>query len=70
MKQNIPLTKYGFRPDEAAIVLGAAALLNAAVAAGWLRPVIQRHKLTLYDGADLARVWKRLTDGESPFDAK
>jgi hypothetical protein len=68
MKQNIPSMKYGFRPEEAAAVLGAAALLNAAVAAGWLRPVIQRHKLTLYDGADLARVWNRILGGELPFD--
>ena len=61
------ITKYGFRPKEAAYALGSEKLLEEVVAAGWLKPVVRRHKLTLYDGRDIAVVWTRILGGESPL---
>jgi hypothetical protein len=58
--------KYGFRPPEAAEVLGSEKLLAECVTAGWIKPVIKRHKLTLYDRADIASCWTRLLAGEVP----
>lgn len=63
------MTKLGLRPDEAASALGSVQLLRAMVAAGWIRPVIQRHKLTLFDAGDVARAWSRILSGEDPFNS-
>jgi hypothetical protein len=60
------MTKYGFRPPEAAYALGSKKLLEEVVAAGWLKPIIQRHKLTLFDGRDIGLVWARILSGEIP----
>jgi hypothetical protein len=60
------LMKLGYRPDEAATMLGSEQLLNECVAAGWIKPVMQRHKLTLYDGGALAKCWARILAGEVP----
>ena len=58
--------KYGYRPPEAADALGSAKLLAECVAAGWIKPVVQRHKLTLYDRAAIASCWGRILSGEMP----
>ena len=63
------MTKLGLRPDEVASALGSVQLLRAMITAGWIRPVIQRHKLTLYDAGDVARAWSRILNGENPFDS-
>jgi hypothetical protein len=59
-------TKYGFRPPEAAFALGSEKLLAECVAAGWLKAVVKRHKLTLYDRGDIASCWSRILAGEVP----
>lgn len=61
--------KLGYRPEEAAGVLGSAQLLTECVEAGWIAPRVRRHKMTIYDYADLARCWKRICDGEQPLPA-
>jgi hypothetical protein len=67
MKTNIPSNvKYGFRPPEAADALGSEKLLAECVTAGWIKPVLKRHKLTLYDRADIATCWARILAGELP----
>jgi hypothetical protein len=58
--------KYGFRPPEAAYALGSEKLLAECVAAGWIKPTVKRHKLTLYDRADIATCWSRILAGEMP----
>jgi hypothetical protein len=58
--------KLGYRPDEAAQVVGSEQLLNEMVAAQWLKPKIQRHKMTLYDYSDIAKCWARICKGEIP----
>ncbi len=64
---RVPLaSKFGYRPDEAAALIGSPQLLVEIVQAGWLKPVMQRHKLTLYDGADIERCWTRICAGEQP----
>ena len=64
--RSLHWSKLGYRPDEAAAVIGSVQLLNEVVQAGWLKPVIQRHKLTLYDGLDIERCWIRICAGEQP----
>jgi hypothetical protein len=58
--------KLGLRPAEAAFLLGSTQLLAELVAAQWLKPVVNRHKLLLYDKADVNRAWARLLSGEQP----
>jgi hypothetical protein len=70
MKNKTPNTiKYGFRPAEAAEAFGSEKLLAECVAAQWLKPVVKRHKLTLYDRADIAACWSRILAGEMPTEA-
>jgi hypothetical protein len=68
MKTRLPpqTVKYGYRPPEAAYALGSEQLLVECIEAGWIKPVVARHKLTLYDRADIARCWARLLNGEVP----
>jgi len=62
------IVKYGFRPSEAAYVLGSEKLLAECVTAGWIKPVVKRHKLTLYDRGDIASCWARILAGEMPIE--
>ena len=58
--------KYGYRPPEAADALGSEQLLKECVAAGWIKPTVKRHKLTLYDRGNIAACWSRILAGEMP----
>ena len=60
------LPKFGLRPGEAAFALGSPKILEECVEGGWLKPIIQRHKLTLFDAGDVARCWARILAGEVP----
>jgi len=66
MMKHISLNKFGYRPDEAAYALGSEKLLQECVEAGWLKPIIKRHKLTLYALSDITRCWARILGGELP----
>jgi hypothetical protein len=68
MKTNPLDLKHGLHPEEAAAALGSVQLFRELVAAHWIKPVVKRHKLTLYDREDLARCWARLCQGEHPWD--
>ncbi len=57
--------KLGYRPDEAAEVVGGMEVLKSMVAAGWLQPVLQRKKLTVYNYGDLEKCWQRIVDGDA-----
>ena len=70
MKLPPLMTKYGFRPPEAAYALGSEKLLAECVAAGWIKPTIKRHKLTLYDRADIASCWARILAGQAPTEVR
>jgi hypothetical protein len=69
MKKSPNTIKYGFRPPEAAYALGSEKLLAECVAAGWIKPAVKRHKLTLYDRAAIATCWTRILAGEMPTEA-
>ena len=60
------IQKLGLRPDDVDDVLGSRKLREEMVDAGWLRPVVQRHKLTLYDSGEVTRAWARILAGEVP----
>jgi hypothetical protein len=58
--------KFALRPPEAAYALGSEKLLTECVDAGWIKPIVKRHKLTLYDRGDIASCWARILGGEVP----
>jgi len=58
--------KLGYRPDEAADVLGSSELLAECEAAGWIKPAVRRTKLTIYDYSELVKCWVRICRGELP----
>lgn len=58
--------KLGYRPDEAAAVVGSVQLFDEMRAAGWIRPVLSRRKLVLFDFAAVAACWARICKGEVP----
>lgn len=58
--------KLGYRPEETAFVLGSVQLFDEMVAAKWLKPVVSRHKLLLFDHGDISRAWARILNGEEP----
>lgn len=58
--------KCGYRPAEAADFLGSSELLERMKAAGWIKPVVNEHKLVIYDGSALAKCWARVCGGELP----
>jgi hypothetical protein len=55
--------KLGYRPEEAAFVLGSVQLFDEMVAGGWLKPVVNRHRLLLFDRGDISRAWARILNG-------
>ncbi|HEY6183298.1 MAG TPA: hypothetical protein VIW67_13705 [Terriglobales bacterium] len=58
--------KLGFRPDEVVEVLGSQQMFDEMLRANWLRPVVRRHKLMLFDKGDVHRAWARILNGEQP----
>jgi hypothetical protein len=60
------VTPQGLRPPQAAAYIGCAKLLEEMDKAGWISPVIKRHKLTLYSRAHLDAAFERLLTGEIP----
>lgn len=69
MAAPLHIKKYGYRPEEVASSLGSVQLFRIVVQLGWLKPVIQRKKITLFDSGDVARVWGRILAGEDPWSA-
>lgn len=53
------------RPHTAVEVLGSPELLDQLVRLGWVKPVIQRNRLTLYSLAHLESAVTRLELGEA-----
>ena len=58
--------KYGMRPPEVAAAFGSRVVFERAVKAGFLKPIISRHKLTIYDSGHVAQCWARILAGELP----
>lgn len=58
--------KLGCRRDEVRFMLGSPQLLDEMVAAKWLKPVVDRHKLQLFDRGDVVKAWTRILNGEEP----
>jgi hypothetical protein len=58
--------KFGLRPEEFSTAVGSVQLAKEMQNAGWIKPVVQRHKLVLFDAGDVARCWARILSGELP----
>ena len=63
---SVASLKLGFRRAEAAVAVGSGQLLDDMCRAGWLKPVVDRHKLQLFDRGDILRAWSRILAGEIP----
>ena len=59
-------TEYGLRERAVIERLGSDQLYREMRAAGWLRPVVHRHKLLLFDAGHVAQAWARILAGELP----
>lgn len=66
MNATLLSIKLGLRPDEAAEVIGSEQLFREMVSAGWLKPAVRRHKITLYDRGHVSAAWARILSGEVP----
>ena len=64
--QSTTAPKRGLRPEEVAWRVGSKKLVDEMEAAGWIKAVVQRHKLKLFDAADIDRAWSRILAGELP----
>lgn len=58
--------KLGYRADEIIFLIGSRQLFDEMVAAKWLIPVVNRHKLQVFDRGQLSRAWARILNGEQP----
>ncbi|MDC3255079.1 hypothetical protein OAV21_01615 [bacterium] len=58
--------RLGLRPPEVVRILGSEQIFHEVCEVGWLQPVVQRHRLTLYDANAVKRVWRRIVSGEDP----
>jgi hypothetical protein len=58
--------KLGFRREEAGAAVGSIQLLDDMCRVGWITPVINRHKLKIFDRSDIQRAWTRILAGEMP----
>ncbi len=56
--------QYGLRPPEAAAALGSVELLKRARYHGWIHPVIEQKRLTIFDAGDVAALWQRIRNGQ------
>jgi len=54
------------RQDDAGRYVGCDGMLKRFAEAGWLKPIVQRKRLTLYRRADLDACCSRLDAGEFP----
>ena len=66
MKEN-SVIKLGYRPADVVQAFGSKALYHACLKAGWLTPIIRKHKLTLFAQEDVLAFYKRIAAGEMPF---
>lgn len=66
---NPPL-KLGYRPTDVQGLYGSLQVYRDVVEADWLKPIIQPKRLTVFDRADVLRVWERIRRGEYPSPAR
>ena len=57
------------RKNDAGIYVGGPKLLEMMEHAGWIKPAVSRHKMTLYDVKNLDECCDRLSRGEFPYAA-
>lgn len=64
-----PLKPLGVREDEAERLIGIPYLFKKMLRAGWIKPIVHRHKEKLYAMDDVEFCFLRLKNGEHPEDA-
>ncbi len=66
MKTRSPIQKLGYRPQDVVAAFGSEKLYFDCYKAGWLQPVVKRHKLLLFDWRNVEQCWERIKAGEKP----
>ena len=54
------MTRLALRPKDCVEMLGSKQLYTLCVRHGWLKPEVQRHRLTLYNSESVAACWRRV----------
>jgi hypothetical protein len=54
------------RRDQAALRVGAAQLFTLMEKFKWIKPVVHKHRMTLFDSRDVERCIERIANGEYP----
>jgi hypothetical protein len=58
--------KLGYRPGDCIAALGSKKLYTDCLSAGWLKPIVDQHKLRLFRQEDVLACYRRLCAGEMP----
>ena len=66
--KNTPI-KLGYRPNDVVAALGSKKLYHECLRAGWIKPIVNRHKLRLFAQEDVVAVYTRICAGEMPWEA-
>ena len=65
-EETSPSKALSMQRQEVIEAFGSRTLYERCVNAGWLKPVIQTGRLTLFDREDVAQVWERLKQEGQP----
>ena len=52
--------------NELSEIFRSEKLVRQMVKAGWLKPLLRRHRQVLFDDVDVRACWQRLKEGEVP----
>ena len=66
LKKPLAPVKHGLRTPDCVAAVGSPVLWKEIEGAGWIKPVIHRHKLKIYDAGHVAQCWARIVAGEVP----
>jgi hypothetical protein len=63
---NEPAPRKLLRRDQATLRVGAAQLFILMERHKWIKPVLRKHRMTLFDSYDVDRCIERVANGEYP----
>lgn len=66
MPKTSPAPHLCRRQDAILMLGGSRRLFDEMVAAKWLRPVLKRHRVTMFSAPDVAKCAARIIGGEEP----
>jgi hypothetical protein len=67
---NIKFLPLSLNAEDAGEYIGSRQVLNDMRAAGWINPLVARHRMTLFDTNELQKCYARFYAGEYPGEKK